>query len=197
MSSAQPITTELRRWIVEQAQAGHTPDQVLAAMRASGWEEGVALQALEETLHQHLSDVKAQRRSGELPPPNKVPEPALDGAPPTLFAHDREVKVLLTLSQPRVIVFGGLLSDEECDEMVALSTARLARSETVAATPNGSEVNAARTSDGMFFERGENALVQRLEARLAALVGWPVDHGEGLHILHHPPPPHHPPTYHY
>lgn len=47
----------------------------------------------------------------------------------------------------------------------------------------GSEVNAARTSQGMFFSRGEGALVDAVEARIAALLNWPVDRGEGLQVL--------------
>ncbi|MGZ8260282.1 MAG: hypothetical protein ACXWUL_07015 [Caldimonas sp.] len=42
----QPITTELRRWIVAQAEAGHPPDIVLDAMKASGWDEAVAIAAI-------------------------------------------------------------------------------------------------------------------------------------------------------
>ena len=60
MSQLQPITPELRQWIVSQAQAGHKPEEVLAAMRASGWSEDVAIAAMEETLQGFLAEV--QRR---------------------------------------------------------------------------------------------------------------------------------------
>jgi prolyl 4-hydroxylase len=53
----------------------------------------------------------------------------------------------------------GFLSDDECDALMALAAPRLARSETVDNDTGGSEVNAARTSDGMFFERGEHPLI--------------------------------------
>jgi len=86
-----------------------------------------------------------------------------------------------------VIVFGGLLSDEECDALMELARPRLSRSETVDNATGGSEINAARTSDGMFFERGETALIQRIEQRIADLVRWPVDHGEGMQILRYRP----------
>lgn len=33
----QPVTPELREWIVAQATAGQTPDVVLKAMLTSGW----------------------------------------------------------------------------------------------------------------------------------------------------------------
>ena len=194
MSAAQLITTELRRWIVEQAQEGHTPEQVLAAMRASGWAEDVAVRAMNESLNAHL---KSTVEPGQLPPTARVPEPALAAETPTLWAGDREVQVLLTLNQPRVVVLGQLLSDDECDAMRAFAGARLARSETVAASSNGSEVNAARTSEGMFFERGENELIRTVEARLAHLFDWPVDHGEGLQVLRYQPGAEYLPHYDY
>jgi len=184
--STQAITPELRHWIVEQTQAGHNQAQVLAAMVGSGWDAVVAQQALDETLNHKLAV-----------PASRVPEPALAGGHPLLSAGDREVKVLMSLLHPRVVVFGGLLSDEECDAMMALAGARLARSETVATSGDGSEVNAARTSDGMFFERGENALIQRVEARIAALLAWPVLHGEGLQILRYRPGAEYLPHYDY
>jgi len=69
------------------------------------------------------------------------------------------------------------------------------RSETVVNETGGNEVNAARTSDGMFFGRGESALCQRIEARIAALLNWPLVNGEGLQVLHYRPgaeyKPHH------
>jgi len=82
-----------------------------------------------------------------------------------------------------VVLFGGLLSDDECDALMALSLPRLARSETVQHDTGGSEINAARTSDGMFFERGEAPLIQRIEQRIAALLHWPQERGEGLQVL--------------
>jgi len=192
--SAQVITTELRQWIVEQASAGHKPEAVLAAMRSSGWDEGTAIKALEDTLQVHLEE---HAQANGLPAPKRVPEPELSGSRPVLMAGDREVKVLMALQHPRVVVFGGLLSDAECDEIMALAGARLARSETVATAGDGSEVNAARTSEGMFFERGEHAVIQRLETRIAALLDWPLLNGEGLQILRYRPGAEYQPHYDY
>ncbi|MFY7855350.1 MAG: 2OG-Fe(II) oxygenase [Rubrivivax sp.] len=182
-AAVQVVTEDLRRWIIAQAEAGCTPETVLQAMRASGWEEDVAVEALESTLTGRLKELGLP-----VPPtPVAVPEPALTGQPNALWAVDREVRIVMAMSHPRVIVFGGLLSAEECDGLVDLSRPRLARSETVDNATGGSEVNEARTSRGMFFERGETPLISRIEARIAALVNWPVDHGEGLQILHYGP----------
>lgn len=183
-AALQAVTPELRRWIVEQAQAGCRPEDVLAAMRASGWDEDTAIGALEQTLEVHLADQKAQ---AALPPPVVVPEPLLQPGLNHIDLPDRRVQVLAHLRHPRVVVFGGLLSLQECDEMVALARPRLARSETVHNESGGSEVNASRTSDGMFFDRGETELCARIEQRIATLVGWPVENGEGLQVLRYPP----------
>ncbi len=182
--AAQAVTPELRRWIVEQAEAGCRPQDVIEAMKTSGWAEDVAIKAMEQTLREHLAALPPDE--ADLPPPNVVPEPALQGAT-LVMAAGHPVKVLTTLKHPRVVVFGGLLTDAECTGLMALAQPRLARSETVDNTTGGSEVNAARTSDGMFFERGEHPLIQTIEARIGALLGWPVENGEGLQILRYRP----------
>ena len=194
MSEPQPVTPELRAWIIEQATAGHKPEAVLASMLESGWNEDSAIAALEETLTNHLDE---RARQVVLPPAVKVPEPLPQGTRTTVWAGDREVKVLVNLYAPRVVVFGELLSDEECDAMIALARARLVRSETVQTETGSSEVNEARTSQGMFFDRGEHALVARLEARMAALLGWPLENGEGLQVLRYGPGAEYKPHYDY
>ena len=189
--TVQGITDDLRRWIVAQAEAGCRPQDVLDAMKASGWDEEVAMQAMEETLTARLAELHRPVEE-PLPPPVPVPNPA---AGTLLRADGREVKVQMSMALPRVVLFGGLLADEECESLIALAEPRLVRSETVDNATGGSEVNAARTSDGMFFERGETPLIARIEKRLADLVGWPLDHGEGLQILRYRPgaeyKPHH------
>jgi len=188
----QQITPALRQWIIAQAQAGHKPEAVLEAMRASGWQPDVAVQAMEDTLTGFLVE---QSKATGMPQPVPVPEPDLTDSPSWLDAGDRRVQVLATMRNPRVVVFGGLLSDEECDGLVALARPRVSRSETVQTDTGGSEVNSARTSSGMFFGREENALCACIEARIARLVNWPLESGEGLQVLHYLPgaeyQPHH------
>jgi len=191
----QPVTPELRAWIIEQAAAGHPPDMVLQSMLASGWNEDSAITALEATLTSYLGEKQAER--AKIPAPVAVPEPLRQGARTTLLAGDREVGVVMSMSNPRVIVFSGLLSDDECDEIIALARVRLARSETVQTETGSSEVNEARTSQGMFFGRGEHPVCARLEARIAALMNWPIENGEGLQVLRYGPGAEYKPHYDY
>lgn len=190
----QQVTPELRRWIVEQAQAGHSAESVLKAMIASGWSEDVAIDAMEETLRGHL---ETEAVAQGLPPAVPVPDPGLAESPVTIDAGDRRVDVLQAMANPRVVVFGNVLSAEECEQLIALARPRLARSLTVATKTGGEEVNDDRTSNGMFFQRGENELVQRIERRLARLVNWPEENGEGLQILQYGPGAEYKPHYDY
>ncbi|RZK99921.1 MAG: 2-oxoglutarate-dependent dioxygenase [Rubrivivax sp.] len=185
----QLITPELRQWIIDQSSAGHSVESVLGAMKASGWHEDTALTALENTLKEQAWPLM---QAGQ-----PLPEPALASGATAVWAHDREVRVLVSMARPRVLVFEGLLSAHECEEIIELARPRLARSETVINATGGSEVNVARTSQGMFFARAENALCQRVEQRIAALLNWPIERGEGLQILRYGPGAEYKPHYDY
>ena len=191
---SQHITPELRQWIVSQAQAGFSPETVLESMKSSGWDEDVATEAMESTLRDHL---EKQAVAQGMPPAVPVPEPDLDESPLYLDGGDRRVAVLSTMVLPRLVVLGGLLSDEECDQLIALATPRLSRSLTVATQTGGEEVHADRTSQGMFFQRGESELVKKIEARIAKILNWPVENGEGLQVLQYVPGTEYRPHYDY
>lgn len=178
MSGApQPLTTELRRWLHAQAAEGVGADDLHSAMRASGWSEAAAAAALQELALPHTTSRAA--------PAGRLPEPALADGTSVIEVDGHPVQVLMAMKLPRVVLFGGLLTQAECDELIAQAQPRLARSQTVVDRTGGSEVNAARTSDGMFFGRGETALVQRIEQRISTLLNWPVAWGEGLQVLHY------------
>ncbi|MBF5003237.1 2OG-Fe(II) oxygenase [Diaphorobacter caeni] len=193
-SKQQPITPELRQWIIAQAQAGFTAPSLLKSMTDSGWSEDVAIDALEVVLREHLNTVAVQ--SG-LPEASPVPEPLLEESPLFVDVGDRQVEVLLEVASPRIVLFGNLLSREECETLIDAAKPRMARSKTVETKTGGEEVNASRTSEGMFFQRGENDIVKKLEARIARLVNWPLENGEGLQILRYGPGAEYKPHYDY
>jgi prolyl 4-hydroxylase len=184
----QGITPELRRWMVEQASAGCTPESVLQAMKAAGWQESVALAAMEEVMARHVASIA---------PAPALPQPDLRLSSRQVDAGDRMVDVLVSMRLPMLVVFGGLLSDEECEALIEAARPRLQRSLTVQTSTGGEELNADRTSQGMFFRRAENEVVARVEARIARLLQWPVENGEGLQILRYPPGAEYKPHYDY
>lgn len=105
--------------------------------------------------------------------------------------------MLASMLLPRVVVLGGLLSEEECDAMIELARPKLKRSTTVDPDSGGDMVHAARTSHGTSFVRGENAMCARIEARIARLLDWPLENGEGLQVLNYGPGAQYEPHYDY
>lgn len=221
---SQTITPELSRWILDQVLAGHSPELVLQGMTKAGWQEDVAMAALEATLEKHLSEqgvavsdvanatskdqiaaVVAKAKGGaakggastEKAARRSMPEPDLTGSPGQVDVGDRRVSVLMSLARPRVVVFGGFLSDEECDGLIAAAMPRMARSLTVETQTGGEAVNADRTSNGMFFRRAESELVARIETRIARLLRWPLENGEGVQVLNYQPGAEYKPHYDY
>ena len=83
----QQVTPELRQWIVEQAEAGHSADSVLKAMLTSGWAEDVAVEAMETTLRGHL---EAQAVQQGLPAAVPVGPPARSRCHADQVSHDAE-----------------------------------------------------------------------------------------------------------
>ena len=193
MSNLQ-ITPELKRWIVDQAMAGREPDAVVRALLEAGWSEGDAMEAVDRVVRDHLDD---NARATGLPPSVTVPSPIVANGAPVIDVGDRQVQVLANMLLPRVVVFGGLLSDGECDALVEAARPRLSRSATVDPGHGRDLVHEARTSRGMFFARGHDATCATIEARIARLLEWPVDHGEGLQVLHYAPGAEYRPHYDY
>ncbi len=193
----QHITAELRAWIIAQAAAGQAPQALVESMVKSGWQEEVALLGLQKVLSEHLAREAARAEQAALPPAVPVPGPALRDSPLYLDAGDRRVHVLQAMTDPRLVLFGNLLGDDEFDALIALARPRMSRSLTVATNERGEAPNDDRTSSGMFFERGERELVARIEARIARLVHWPVENGEGLQILRYAPGAQYRPHYDY
>jgi len=178
---SQTITRELRNWMAAQAAEGHGHEAVLQAMLAAGWSHQVASEALTETP----------------PPVLPVPWPAAASSSLRLDAGDRRVDISTVMRGPDLLVLENLLDEQECLALIDAARPRLQRSLTVALETGGEELHADRTSDGMFFTRGENAVVARIEARIARLLGWPVENGEGLQVLHYGPGAEYKPHYDY
>ncbi|MFL6639695.1 MAG: 2OG-Fe(II) oxygenase [Paraburkholderia graminis] len=105
----------------------------------------------------------------------------------TIRAFDRDVQVLMRCERPQVIVFANVLSPEECNEVIERSRHRLKRSTIVDPATGQEDVIRNRTSEGIWYQRGEDAFIERLDQRIASLMNWPVENGEGLQILHYGP----------
>jgi len=196
-------TPELHRWVIAQTEAGHAPDALLAQLIGRGWPEQRAVALVTRALESRLAQLRAKNSTAPspaadgvsaasataaegadaAPPALHVPQPFGLSAPPVVRVLDRDIKVLMTVAHPRVILFGGLLSNTECDELVTLSRARMSASQVVDKDTGGEIAHEGRTSSGFGFHRGAAPLIDRIERRIATLLRWPLEQGEGLQIL--------------
>ncbi|MGH8123157.1 MAG: 2OG-Fe(II) oxygenase [Rudaea sp.] len=185
------LGAEARQWIVSRTLAGAGAEEVVTELIAAGWQRKTAIEALKlalGTVVKPAAGIRQQPAARASDMPDKpVPEPNLLNSPLFVDAGDRQVRVLAAMRRPRLVAFGDLLNAEECASLIEQAGDRIKRSETLDRKTGGVQIDPARTSRGMFFERGESELIARVEQRIAKLLNWPVENGEGLQILHYEP----------
>ncbi len=98
---------------------------------------------------------------------------------------DRDVRVSFRMAKPVVTVFDDILSLDECDELIRLSSIKLKRSTIIDPVTGRAEVIPDRSSYGTFFALHENEFVAMLDRRIAGVMHWPVINGEGIQILNY------------
>jgi prolyl 4-hydroxylase len=112
-------------------------------------------------------------------------DPAPVAAGNVIRADDRDIHVLMRIERPQIIVFGDVLSAGECAELIERARPKIRRSTTVNPENGKDDVIAARTSQGMFFDRAQDPFIEGLERRIASLMNCPVENGEGLQVLNY------------
>jgi prolyl 4-hydroxylase len=184
------LNADLRRWLQTSIEAGHDGAALQQAMRAAGYDGGFARQAVEAAL----------ARSGPAAAGLVQPQPLIEpfaAASNAIVTGDRTVEILMTLGSPRIVLFGNLLSADECEQLIDASRRRLQRSTVVNGETGAYDVHADRTSSGTHFERGEIPLVAGIEKRISEVTGCPVENGEPLQVLHYLPGAEYKPHYDY
>jgi prolyl 4-hydroxylase len=201
------LAPDLQSWFRDMIKRGTGRDALLKSLLGAGYQERYARDAIDAAL-------KALPKPPPSPPVQPVVTPvgeaipAVTGTTPTLSQQlvqmpntvatvDREVQMLFALTAPRIVLFGNLLSADECEQMIELSRGKLARSSVVNNETGAYDIHPHRTSYGTYFDRGENDLIRRLETRIADLVQFPVENGEPIQILHYEPGGEYKPHYDY
>ena len=179
--SLHPVYIE---WMERELARGCAPADVQAMMDKSGLNHALSSRTL-ATIHARLFPAALPAQPAHAP---LVATPTIDlsGQPGVLDLGDRQARVLMAMGHPRIVVLGGFLSDAECDALIDGARDRITRSLGQAMTGE-SIVSADRTSDGMFYARGENPLLAAVEARIARLTQWPMAYAEPMQVLNYRP----------
>jgi prolyl 4-hydroxylase len=194
------LPSDLRNWFRDMIGRRTGREDLLRALLAAGYQKRMAEDAVAAAVAAIPAPAPVPETAPAPVPAVSQPTPATGAAldarsfseqlarmPNACATSDRPVSLLFALAAPRVILFGNLLAPEECEQLIELSRGKLARSSVVNAATGSYDVHPHRTSAGTHFERGENELVRRIEARISELVEIPVERGEPLQILHYQP----------
>ncbi len=164
MSAVLRFPPALGTWVAARLAEGQDPGDLVEAMR----EQRIA----DDAAHRIVAAFLRSR---------------IDGTPAPVDAIDhRTVRVLARAARPALAVLSGVLDDDECGELIDRARSRLAPSTLVDPSTGTNTVSERRQSSGMFFRPGEDAFIAAIEERIAGIMGFPVDHGEGLQILRYP-----------
>lgn len=185
MSKITELPPDWRAWITLNVSRGCTTQSMVEAMVRDNIDPACAQAAVEALVARGDVEQSVNAVSAAPQPGAYVYEPPRLAAGNHIHTHDREVQVLLRVNKPVVAVLGNVLSGEECDELIRRSRDKLQRSTTVDPVRGTFEVIAERSSEGTYFAINADAFIARLDRRISELMNCPVDHGEGLQILHY------------
>lgn len=87
--------------------------------------------------------------------------------------------------EPRAFVYHNFLSKAECEHLMNLAKPHMKKSTVVDNATGKSKDSRVRTSSGTFLSRGGDKIIQNIEKRIADLTFIPIEHGEGLQVLHY------------
>ncbi|MET3132014.1 prolyl 4-hydroxylase [Oxalobacteraceae bacterium GrIS 1.11] len=183
MNTRIAFAAPLRDWIVHNLVRGIPPQPLARDLAQQGFEADVA-RDLVHTLWQALASGATL--------PDGANEPAQIAAatfrrdPCRLalanVAGEPRTRVAARMERPTLAVLDNVLSEAECEQLIALATHRLAPSTMVDPASGSDLASTARSSDSMFFRLQENALLARIDSRVSQLMNLPLENGEGLQV---------------
>lgn len=174
---AQLLDKQWQAWIGENLRRNCALDDMLSAMQSAGIKEEKArfnISAYQAAgIDKALSIVEFQQESSHL------------------FQHENNlltldgqvIKVSMRLSTPDIVLLDNFMTHAECDEVCEYAKNSLTKSTVIDDVTGIGISHEHRSSQGTHFTLGQNALVQKLEARICEITGMPVVNGEGIQIL--------------
>lgn len=181
------VTPEWQQWVSSNLDRGCSVESMVDSMVNSGeFKRDEAFNVIKKTKESSLTNPTHLTNGPAEIEEVMVDLPFINTHSNQINAGDRIVDILMTNESPRVVLLGNVLSDEECDELVAYATPNLQRSSVVGETQS-ERLDDGRTSQGTMFQRAQTEILGRIEKRLAILANWPAENGEGLQVLRYGP----------
>ena len=178
------LSPEWQSWIRENVSRGCTPESMIAEMVRSNFDPVFARAAVNAVLTNGSAFTTPASSQPNINGGYVYEAPRLAGGN-LIQTADRTVRVVTRISRPIVAVLEGVLSDDECDELIRRSRDKMRRSTTVDPQSGKHEVIADRSSEGTFFPLNADPFIASLDQRISEVMNLPVENGEGLQVLHY------------
>lgn len=167
----EKIPGKWREWIFENVTRGGDHRQILAVLI----EHGVIGP---DQARDFLAEIPAL-----LHPPTGPARPHIDPGRAERSLDGQIVRLVASASQPVLRLVENLASVEECQELIRSGADRLREIEVLTKVSRFPVRHPDRTGSFSIFRKGQTALIERLENRIAQLTGWPAERCEGLQLI--------------
>jgi prolyl 4-hydroxylase len=185
MNAMTQLPPEWHSWIQENLARGCTPQSLIDDMVRNHFDPVFARAAVNGVMSgPFTTTTQTQAKAANQATGYVYEKPRLHGGN-LIRTSDRDVRIVMRVRRPLIAVLDGVLSDEECDELIQRSSDKMRRSTTVDPKTGKHEVIADRSSEGTFFALNADPFMARLDRRISEVMNWPVENGEGLQILHY------------
>jgi prolyl 4-hydroxylase len=168
-------------WLKSQIARGCTLESMIEAMQSAGYTDTNARSVVIKAFHDadataakpspHLPTIAAWQQIAKNKQRNKQKSPL--------------IKPVISLNSPRLMVFDNLLSDAECDTLIALSKAKIQDSTVVDPTTGQYVKHPERISRGTHLAHQSSEVVIEIESRITQLLGFTLNQQEAIQILHY------------
>lgn len=185
MNAMTQLPPEWHSWIQENLARGCTPQSLIDDMVRNHFDPVFARAAVNGVMSgPFTTTTQTQAKAANQATGYVYEKPRLHGGN-LIRTSDRDVRIVMRVRRPLIAVLDGVLSDEECDELIQRSSDKMRRSTTVDPKTGKHEVIADRSSEGTFFALNADPFIARLDRRISEVMNWPIENGEGLQILHY------------
>jgi prolyl 4-hydroxylase len=184
MNAITQLPPEWHHWIRENLARGCAPQSLIEDMVRNRFDPVFARAAVNGVMTNSAPFAAPFEAQPQTPAGYVYEKPRL--APGNVIrTSDRDVHVVTRMKRPMIAVLDGVLSIEECDELIRRSADKMHRSTTVDPLSGKHEVIADRSSEGTFFQINADPFIASLDRRIAEVMNWPLENGEGLQVLHY------------
>jgi prolyl 4-hydroxylase len=184
------VNDEWNKWIAENLQRGCTQQSMIEEMVKKGFDAAYAQQAITTVRSKASQTARVIQSPTSTSPLADKPAKYVYDAPKVgrgnfVYPDGTPVDVVMRMDKPEIVVFANVLSKEECELLIERAKPKMQRSTTINNESGAREVIANRTSQGCFFKPKEDIFIANIEARIASIMQWPEENGEGLQVLNY------------